>query len=100
MDVLPPLGAAGIAALLAIVIGYLLNANRADRKEHRAERQEWDARFKAQQESHAAELKELRERVERLEQELREREKELRSETLRADRAEARVEALTGGTGT
>lgn len=100
MDVLPPLGAAGIAALLAIVIGYLLNANRADRKEHRAERQEWDSRFKAQQESHATELKEVRERLDRLEQELREREKELRSETLRADRAEARLTALTGGTGT
>lgn len=71
-----------------MVILYLLNANRADRKEHRAERQEWDARFKAQQEEHAKDVKELRERVTNLEQ-------ELRSETLRADRATARVEALT-----
>ena len=92
MDVLPPLGAAGIAALLAIVIGYLLNANRQDRKEHRAERQEWDARFKAQQDQHAADVKDLRERMDRLE-------KDLRNETLRADRAEARAAALTGGTG-
>jgi Skp family chaperone for outer membrane proteins len=103
VDVLPPFGAAGIAVLLAIVIGYLLNANRADRKEHRAERIEWDARFKAKREAHAAELKELkatyaadlkdlRDRVERLEQ-------RLHDETLRADRAEARLTALTGGTG-
>lgn len=99
MDALPPLGAAGIAALLAIVIGYLLNANRADRKEHRAERQEWDARFKAQQQSHAEDMKDLRGRLDTLEEELRERERELRSETLRADRAEARLTALTGGTG-
>lgn len=93
MEILPPLGAAGIAALLAIVIGYLLNANRLDRKEHRTERQEWDARFKAQQESHAAEMKDIRERVDKLET-------DLRSERLRADRAQARVEALTGGAGT
>jgi predicted nucleic acid-binding Zn-ribbon protein len=100
VDVLPPLGAAGIAVLLATVIGYLLNANRTDRKEHRAERQEWDARFKAQQESHATDMKELRTRLETLEEELRQRDRELRSETLRADRAEARLTALTGGTGT
>lgn len=100
MEVLPPIGAAGIAVLLATVIGYLLNANRTDRKEHRAERQEWDERFKAQQKSHSDEMKEVRERLDKLEQELRERERELRSETLRADRAEARVAALAGGTGT
>lgn len=99
MDALPPLGAAGIAALLAIVIGYLLNANRADRKEHRAERQEWDARFKAQKEAHDQDMRDLRGRLDTLEEELRERERELRSETLRADRAEARLTALTGGTG-
>lgn len=99
MDALPPLGAAGIAALLAIVIGYLLNANRQDRKEHRTERQEWDARFKGQQESHALDMKDLRGRLDTLENELRQRERELRDETLRADRAEARLTALTGGTG-
>jgi predicted nucleic acid-binding Zn-ribbon protein len=100
VDALPPLGAAGIAALLAIVIGYLLNANRQDRKEHRTERQEWDARFKAQQESHARDMKDLRGRLDTLEEEARQRERELRDETLRADRAEARLIALSGGTGT
>lgn len=81
--------------MLAVVIGYLLNANRADRKEHRAERQEWDVRFKAQQESHDKAMSELRSRFDSLEQ-------ELRSERLRADRAETRLAAagLTGGAGT
>jgi uncharacterized protein YlxW (UPF0749 family) len=93
VEALPPIGAAGIAALLAIVVGYLLNSNRQDRKEHRAERQEWDARFKAQQETHSAEIRDLRDRVDKLET-------SLRSETLRADRATAQLEALTGGRGT
>lgn len=92
MELLPPLGAAGIAGMLALVILYLLNSNRLDRKEHRVERQEWDARFKAQAESHAQEIRELRERVAALET-------ELRGETLRAERAVARLEALNGGTG-
>lgn len=79
--------------MLAVVIGYLLNANRIDRKEHRVERQEWDARFKAQQErfdqeseAHDRQLSELRDRLDDLE-------KELRSERLRADRAETQLAA-------
>jgi hypothetical protein len=90
VEVIPPVGAVGLAGLLAFVILYLLNANRADRKEHRIERQEWDARFKAQQEQHAADVRDLRERVAKLET-------ELRDETLRADRAETKLDALTGG---
>lgn len=73
--------------MLAVVIGYLLNANRQDRKEHRAERQEWDVRFKAQQERHDQELKELRTRLDQLEN-------ELRSERMRADQAVARLAAV------
>jgi len=89
---LSPFASAGIAVLLAVVIGYLLNANRQDRKEHRSDRQEWDTRFKAQQEAHDRQLTELRKRLDRLET-------ELRDERLRADRATARLEALTGGAG-
>lgn len=95
MNSLSPLGATGIAALLVIVIGYFLNANRADRKEHRAERLEWDARFKAQQETHDKQMGELRARLDKLEA-------ELRSERIRADQAESRLAAagFTGGAGT
>ena len=92
MTSLSPFASAGIAVLLAVVIGYLLNANRQDRKEHRSDRQEWDTRFKAQQEAHDRQLTELRKRLDRLET-------ELRDERLRADRATARLEALTGGAG-
>jgi hypothetical protein len=91
---LSPFASAGIAVLLAIVIGYLLNANRQDRKEHRAERQEWDVRFKAQQDRHDKELAELRGRLDQLEG-------ELRSETLRANQAVAQLAAfgITGRSG-
>lgn len=78
--------------LLAVVILYLLNANRQDRKEHRNDRKEWDARFKAQQESHDKQMKALQGRLDKLEE-------DLRGERLRADRATARLTAagLTGG---
>lgn len=95
MSSLSPFAATGIAVLLAVVIGYLLNANRADRKEHRTERQEWDARFKAQQEGHDTQIGELRVRLDKLEM-------ELRSERIRADLAETRLAAagFMGGAGT
>lgn len=93
MTSLSPFASAGIAVLLAIVIGYLLNANRQDRKEHRADRLEWDSRFKAQQDRHDEQLKALQGRLDKLED-------DLRGERLRADRAESRLVAagLTGGT--
>lgn len=78
--------------LLAIVIGYLLNSNRLDRKEHRVERQEWDTRFKDLRSTHREDIKELSDRVAALE-------KQLQDETLRANRAEAKVEALMNGRG-
>jgi hypothetical protein len=91
---LSPFASAGIAVLLAIVIGYLLNANRQDRKEHRADRLEWDARFKAQQERHDQQMQGVQGRLDKLEE-------ELRGERLRADKAEGRLAAagLTGGAG-
>lgn len=92
MEILPPLASAGIAGALVIIIGYLLNANRQDRKEHRAERQEWDARLKAQRDEHDKQIADLRQRVTALE-------KEVRDETLRADRATQQLEALNGGSG-
>jgi hypothetical protein len=82
MELLP---AAGVAAALATVIFYLLNANRTDRIEHRKERAEWDKRFKELQSRHDTEITDLRERIETLE-------KAKRDETLRADRAEAQLE--------
>jgi hypothetical protein len=90
---LSPYASAGIAVLLAMIIGYLLNANRQDRKEHRAERQEWDVRFKAQQDRHDEQMKSLQGRLDKLED-------ELRDARLRADRAETRLVAagLAGGT--
>ena len=92
MTSLSPFASAGVAVLLAAVIGYLLNANRQDRKEHRSDRQEWDARFKAQQERHDQQMTVLQGRLDKLEE-------DLRGERLRADRAESRLVAagLMGG---
>lgn len=83
MELLP---AGGIALLLASVILYLLNANRADRVEHRKERQEWDQRFRELDTSASEKIRALDAEVDRLE-------REVRTQTLRADRAEAKLEA-------
>jgi uncharacterized protein YaaR (DUF327 family) len=95
MGTLPQVGAAGIAAVLATIIWYLLNANRQDRKEHRADRLEWDARFKAQQDRHDKQLKALQDRLDKLDN-------DLRDARLRADLAESRLVAagLMGGADT
>lgn len=92
MTSLSPFASAGIAVLLAVVIGYLLNANRQDRKEHRADRLEWDTRFKGQQDRHDEQLKALQGRLDKLED-------DLRDARLRADLAETRLAAagLAGG---
>jgi len=94
MELLP---AATVATVLAAVILYLLNANRADRVEHRRDRGEWDTRFRemraeyekeisALQTRHDTEVRELRTRIDTLEA-------AKNSETRRADRAEATLEA-------
>lgn len=75
--------------VLAAVILYLLNSNRADRVEHRKERQEWDARFKDLQTSHDTKIREFEARLSKIEG-------ELRSETRRADSAETRLAAYLG----
>jgi hypothetical protein len=85
------LPAGGIALLLASVILYLLNANRADRVEHRKERQEWDQRYRDLDTTASEKIRALDAQVDQLE-------KELRTQTLRADRAEAKLEGHAEGT--
>ncbi len=79
------LPSAGIAVVLAGVILYLLNANRADRVEHRKERQEWDVRYRELDTTSADKIRVLDKRVDELEA-------LNRAESLRADRAEAQLE--------
>jgi vacuolar-type H+-ATPase subunit I/STV1 len=85
--------AGGIAGVLALVILYLLNANRQDRIEHRNERQERDRAMAAQREEHRAEMADLRreygEQIARLESRVDQVEREMEDERQARIAAEA-----------
>lgn len=92
------LPASGIAGALVFVIFYLLNSNRQDRDQSRAEREEARKAMRELREEHGKELADLRGRVDQLEAEL-DNERKLRiaaeataaSERLRATAAEHQI---------